>query len=94
MLLYDMIEELRQQSPAMLPSDYDAVLFKALIVHSAQWTNAWGLYQQILKNGQNSKRFREYVGRFLGACPRIRSWRRNPPRNNLLTAIWTLSWSN
>ena len=66
MLLYDMIEELRQQSPAMLPSDYDAVLFKVLIVHSAQWTNAWGLYQQILKNGQNSKRFKEYVGRFLG----------------------------
>ena len=30
----------------------------------------------------------------LGACPRIRSWRRKPPRNNLLTAIWTLSWSN
>ena len=29
----------------------------------------------------------------LGACPRIRSWRRKPPRNNLLTAIWTLSWS-
>ena len=31
--------------------------------------------------------------RVLGACPRIRSWRRKPPRNNLLTAIWTLSWS-
>ena len=31
--------------------------------------------------------------RGLGACPRIRSWRRKPPRNNLLTAIWTLSWS-
>ena len=30
----------------------------------------------------------------LGACPRISSWRRNPPRNNLLTALWTLSWSN
>ena len=30
----------------------------------------------------------------LGVCPRIRSWRRKPPRNNLLTAIWTLSWSN
>ena len=30
----------------------------------------------------------------LGVCPRIRSWRRNPPRNNLLTVIWTLSWSN
>ena len=30
----------------------------------------------------------------LGACPRIRSWRRKPPRNNLFTAIWTLPWSN
>ena len=30
----------------------------------------------------------------LGGCPRIRSWRRKPPRNNLLTAIWALSWSN
>ena len=29
----------------------------------------------------------------LGVCPTIRSWRRNPPRNNLLTAIGTLSWS-
>ena len=30
----------------------------------------------------------------LGACPRIRSWRRKTPRNSLFTAIWTLSWSN
>ena len=30
----------------------------------------------------------------LGACPRIRSGRRKPPRNNLLTAIWTLPWSH
>ena len=29
----------------------------------------------------------------LGVCPTIRSWSRKPPRNNLLTAIWTLSWS-
>ena len=29
----------------------------------------------------------------LGVCPTIRSWRRKTPRNNLLTAIWTLSWS-
>ena len=34
------------------------------------------------------------IDRLLGACPRIRSWRRKPPRNNLLTAIWTLPWSN
>ena len=30
----------------------------------------------------------------LGVCPKIRSWRRKPPRYNLLTVIWTLSWSN
>ena len=30
----------------------------------------------------------------LGACPRIRFWRRKRPRNNLLTASWTLLWSN
>ena len=35
-----------------------------------------------------------YSSRLLGVCPRIRSWRRKPPRNNLLTVIWTLSWSN
>ena len=34
------------------------------------------------------------AGQVLGVCPRIRSWRRKPPRNNLLTVIWTLSWSN
>ena len=28
---------------------------------------------------------------FLGACPRIRSWRRKTPRNSLFTASWTLS---
>lgn len=30
----------------------------------------------------------------LGACPRIRFWRRKRPGNNLLTASWTLLWSN
>ena len=29
----------------------------------------------------------------LGVCPTIRSWRRKTPRNILLTAIGTLSWS-
>ena len=44
--------------------------------------------------GPRGKREFVQVLRLLGARPRIRSWRRNPPRNNLLTAIWTLSWSN
>ena len=49
--------------------------------------------------GYVSRAFRDYLGmvgikHILGVCPRIRSWRRKPPRNNLLTVIWTLSWSN
>ena len=66
MLLYEMVEQLRQQSPRALPLEYDAVLLKTLIVHGAQWKNAWSLYQEILKNGQNSRTFKEYAGRFLG----------------------------
>ena len=66
MLLYDVIEQLRLNSPEILAQDYDAVLLKTLLVHGSDWANAWGLYQQVLKNGHNSKTFREYVGRFLG----------------------------
>ena len=33
------------------------------------------------------------LGQLLGVCPTIRSWRRKTPRNILLTALWTLSWS-
>ena len=52
-------------------------------------------------NREDSEKFTEqYQDRannaatYLGACPRIRSWRRKTPRNSLFTAIWTLSWSN
>ena len=47
-----------------------------------------------LDPGSKTVVFNESRRTLLGACPRIRSWRRKPPRNNLLTAIWTLSWSN
>ena len=49
---------------------------------------------ELLREREGIDIARTTLRRILGACPRIRSWRRNPPRNNLLTAIWTLSWSN
>ena len=59
------------------------------------------LYTDGITEAQNAQeaffdeeRLREVVRANLGVCPRIRSWRRKPPRNNLLTVIWTLSWSN
>lgn len=64
-LLYDIIEELRG-SGADLPSEYDAVLLKALLVHGADWGDAYRLYESVLKGTQNSRIFRDYVTRYVG----------------------------
>jgi hypothetical protein len=64
--LFDVIGQLRAQPGVSLPSEYDVVLLKALLVHGADWTDAGALYESILKNSQNSRTFRDYVGRFLG----------------------------
>lgn len=69
MLFYDMLERLRGQSDATLPPAYDVVLLKALLAHGANWADAGRLYEEILKNAQNSRIFSEYVGRFLGYGP-------------------------
>ena len=66
MLLLDVIEQLREESPGQLPSEYDAVLIKALLVHGAGWASTLPLYESILKNPQNSRQFKEYIGHFLG----------------------------
>ena len=66
MLLYDIIEQLRREHGQRLASEYDAVLLKALLVHGANWSNSWDLYKQILRNNQNSRVFKEYIGRLLG----------------------------
>jgi hypothetical protein len=65
-VLHDVIDPLWAQSGASLPSEYEVVLLKALLVHGADWTDAGGLYESILKNPQNSQTFRDYVCRFLG----------------------------
>ena len=64
--LYDVIEELREDTGNGLGRDFDAVLLKTLLVHGANCANAFDLYRQVLLNGQTSRRFKEYVGRFLG----------------------------
>ena len=64
--LYEVIEQLHRDTGNELERDYDTVLLKTLLVHGANWSNAFDLYKQVLLNGQNSKKFKEYVGRFLG----------------------------
>ena len=64
--LYDLIVQLRGQNGAHIPLEYDSVLIKALLVHGADWAENKLLYESILKDSQNSRAFRDYLGRFLG----------------------------
>ena len=64
--LFDVISQLRAQPGVSLPSEYDVVILKALLVHGADWAEAGAVYESILKNSQNSRTFKDYVGRFLG----------------------------
>jgi len=64
--LLDVIGQLRSLPGANLPVEYDVVLLKTLLVHGADWTDAGAVYASVLKNDQNSRTFKDYVGRFLG----------------------------
>ena len=65
-LLYRLIGQLRQQPGVNLSQEYDVVLTKALLAHGAGWGDARKSYEAALKNPQNSRTFKEYLGRLLG----------------------------
>lgn len=64
--LYEVLERLRKEFGAQIPSEYDTVLIKTLLVHGADWMDIRTLYESCLRNPQNSRTFREYVTRFIG----------------------------
>ena len=64
--LYDVIEELRNDSGGRLSTDYDTVLLKAMLVHGADWAGARMVYEQTLRNSQNGRTLKYHIGRFLG----------------------------
>jgi len=64
--LFDIIQQLRASSGTRLPAEYDVVLLKTLLIHGADWDDAGEIYTSILRNDQNSRTFKDYVGRFLG----------------------------
>ena len=66
MLIYDVLEQLRLFYPGKLSDEYDTVLLKALLVHGSDMGDVWDIYEQALKNGQNSRNFKEFMARFLG----------------------------
>lgn len=64
--LHDVVEGLREGSNSILPEEYDTVLLKTLLVHGASWENVYPLYSSVLRNGGNSRTFKDYAGRFIG----------------------------
>jgi hypothetical protein len=64
--LYEVLEQLRKEFGAQIPSEYDTVLIKTLLVHGADWMDIRTLYESCLRNPQNSRAFREYLTRFIG----------------------------
>ena len=64
--VYELLEEVRGQPGAKVPPEYDVVLTKALLAHGTSWAGAQQRYEAALKNSENSRTFREYLGRFLG----------------------------
>jgi hypothetical protein len=64
--LYEVLEQLRKEFGAQIPSEYDTVLMKTLLVHGADWADIRTLYESCLRKPQNSRTFREYVTRFIG----------------------------
>jgi hypothetical protein len=65
-ILYDVITDLRSEHGASFSEDYDSVLLKALLVHSANWAGAKQVYESIFFDAQNSRTLKDYIGRFLG----------------------------
>ena len=65
-LMYEIIEQLRADAPTRLLPEYDAVLLKTLLVHGADWSDAFQVYKSVLSNNQNRGNFKDYVGCFLG----------------------------
>lgn len=64
--LLGLINELRDSSGNSVLVKYHVVLVKALLVHSSAWAKSRDSYTEVLKTPENSRAFKEYLGRFLG----------------------------
>ncbi len=65
--LYDVLQELRDEPGGRLIDTVpEAVWLKLLLVHTAEWGPAFGILDRVLRNPDNSRKFKEYVTRLLG----------------------------
>ena len=64
--ILEMMEELRRAESIEIPSEYDTVLMKTLLVHSADWSSVGEKYHSLFYEKWGKKRCREYVGQLIG----------------------------
>jgi len=66
--LYEYIVRELTEEPGgeQLQSQYIPVLLKALLVHGAEWGEAYERFEQLFRSPQNSNTFREFAARFFG----------------------------
>ena len=63
--IFEMLEDIRLDHDGVMDADFDAVLIKTLLVHSASWGENERAYEH-LKNPTNSRKFKRYLSRYLG----------------------------
>ncbi len=65
--IFLVIDGIRQNDPNQTIQDENiSILIKTLLVHSASWGNSYSVFEDILKNDGNSRRFKGLVSRYLG----------------------------
>ncbi len=63
--IFEMLEDIRVNYDGVLGSNFDAILIKTLLVHSASHGENSNSYAH-LKNSTNSGKFKKYLSRYLG----------------------------
>ena len=63
--IFEVLEDIRSGHGDIMGAGFDAVLIKALLVHSASWGENKSAYGH-LKNATNSRKFKRYISRYLG----------------------------
>ena len=63
--IFEMLEDIRSDPDAVMDADFDAVLIKTLLVHSASSGTNKNAYEH-LENATNRMKFKRYISRYLG----------------------------
>ncbi|MFP4265717.1 MAG: S8 family peptidase [Desulfonatronovibrionaceae bacterium] len=68
--IYDVLADLKEEHGELIPEELMSVLIKALLVHGAHHdSRVKNVLSRTLKNGNNARRFKQVVARYIGYGP-------------------------